>query len=392
MKEPVPVLQIVNQFAIGGAEGQFVARVRRHPRGFRPVVACIHRKGPNLAAVEELGLPVEEFGLRGSLAKLNTGHQILRLAAFMAREEVRLVHANDFYANLLAVPAARLAGAKVIASRFDLGHWYSRAHHVLEAIASRTADAVYTNAEAVRDMCVAQEGIPPDRVVVVHNGIELEQFDRARREPLLAPVPGLVEGADGKSRRPAVVIAANLYAVKGHLDLVEAVEIVRRALPEVLVLCAGEGPMRPVLEQQIRARGLRDNMVLLGHRLDVPAILQRAHLGCLCSHAEGLSNAIIESMAASLPVVATAVGGNVELVTEAGSRASGHLIPPHRPAILADRLIGLLGDRARSAALGAAGRARVEADLTLTAMIDKTGALYEQVLSSAGSTHRLRAA
>jgi len=392
VKEPVPVLQIVNQFAIGGAEGQFVARVRRHPRGFRPVVACIHRKGPNLAAVEELGLPVEEFGLRGSLLQLNTGHQVLRLAAFMAREGVRLVHANDFYANLLAVPAARLVGAKVIASRFDLGHWYSRAHHVLEALASRTADAVYTNAEAVRDMCVAQEGIPPDRVVVVHNGIELEQFDRARREPLLAPVPGLGEGADGKSRRPAVVIAANLYAVKGHLDLIEAVEIVRRAVPEVLVLCAGEGPMRPVLEQQIGARGLRDNVVLLGHRLDVPAILERAHLGCLCSHAEGLSNAVIESMAASLPVVATAVGGNVELVTEAGSRASGHLVPPHRPATLADRLTGLLRDRARCAALGAAGRARVEADLTLTAMIEKTGALYDHALSSAHATHRLRAA
>src|SRR5882762_3938718 len=221
-------------------------------------------------------------------------------------------------------------------------------------------------------MCVAQEGIPPDRVVVVHNGIELEQFDRAQREPLLAPVPGLIEGADGKSLRPAVAFAANLYAVKGHLDLIEAMEIVRRALPEALVLCAGEGPMRHVLEQQIRARGLGNNVVLLGHRLDVPAILRRVHLGCLCSHAEGLSNAVIEYMAASLPVVAPAVGGNVELVTEAGSRASGHLE-------------GLLRDPVRGAALGAAGRARVEADLTLTAMIEKTGALYEQVLASGRS-------
>ncbi|HYV64632.1 MAG TPA: glycosyltransferase [Myxococcales bacterium] len=388
----MPVLQIVNQFAIGGAEGQFVARVRRHPRGFRPVVACIQKKGPNLAAIEELGIPVEEFGLRGSLARLNTGHQILRLAAFMGREGVRLVHANDFYANLLAVPAARLTGAKIIASRFDLGHWYTRAHHVLEALASRSADAVYTNAEAVRDMCVGQEGIPADRVVVVHNGIDLEEFDRARRAPLSSPVPGLETGPDGRSRRPAIAVAANLYAVKGHLDLIEAVEIVRRTVPDVLVLCAGEGPMRPVLEQQIRARGLRDNVVLLGHRLDVPAILRRVHMGCLCSHAEGLSNAVIESMAASLPVVATAVGGNVELVTEAGSRASGHLVPPHKPAVLADRLLGLLRDPARSSALGAAGRARIEADLTLDAMIEKTGALYEQVLSSARSAKRLRAA
>jgi L-malate glycosyltransferase len=393
VNEPVPVLQIANQFAIGGAEGQFVARIRRHPAGFRPLVACIRKMGPNLKPIEDLALPVEEFGLRGSLAQLNTGHQVLRLAAFIARERVRLVHANDFYANLIAVPAARLAGAKVIASRFDLGHWYSRAHHVLEAIASRTADAVYTNAEAIRDMCVVQEGIPSKRVVVIHNGIDLERFDRARREPLLAPLPGVEPGADGRSRRPCVVIAANLYAVKGHLDFIEALEIVRRAVPEVLVLCAGEGPMRPVVEQQIRARGLRETMVLLGHRLDVPALLERAHVGCLCSHAEGLSNAIIEYMAASLPTLATAVGGNVELVTEAGPRASGHLVAPHKPAALAERLIGLLRDPARRAALGAAGRARVEADLTLGAMIEKTGELYGQVLTAGRrSTGRLRAA
>jgi L-malate glycosyltransferase len=395
VKEPVPVLQIANQFAIGGAEGQFVARIRRHPRGFRPVVACIQKKGPNLKPIEELGLSVEEFGLRGSLAQLNTGHQVLRLAAFIAREGVRLVHANDFYANLLAVPAARLAGAKVIASRFDLGHWYSRAHHMLEALASRGADAVYTNAQAVRDMCVAQEGIPGERVFVVHNGIDLEQFDRAKGEPLLAPVPGLEIAADGKSRRPCVVIAANLYAVKGHLGFIEALEIVRRTVPEVLVLCAGEGPMRPVLEQQVRARGLRDNLILLGHRLDVPALLARAHVGVLCSHAEGLSNAIIEYMAASLPVVATAVGGNVELVTEAGSAATGHLVPPYKPAPIADRLVALLRDPRRASLFGAAARAHVEADLTFAAMVEKTRELYEQVLSGTTSTRsagRLRAA
>ena len=392
VSEPVPVLQIANQFAIGGAEGQFVARVRRHPKGFRPVVACIQKKGPNLKPIEELGLPVEEFGLRGSLAQLNTGHQVLRLAAFIARERVRLVHANDFYANLLAVPAARLAGVKVIASRFDLGHWYSRAHHVLEALASRSADAVYTNAEAVRNMCVAQEGISPERVVVVHNGIDLEQFDRDRRGPLLAPVPGLEVGAGGRSRRPCVFMSANLYAVKGHVDFIEALEIVRRAIPDVLVLCAGEGPMRAVLEQQIRARGLSDTMILLGHRLDVPALLERAHVGCLCSHAEGLSNAIIEYMAASLPTLATAVGGNVELVTEAGPQPTGHLVGPRSPPALAERLIGLFRDPVRCAALGAAGRARVEADLTLGAMIEKTGGVYEQVLAGRIGTRQLRAA
>lgn len=372
VKEQVPVLQLVNQFAIGGAEGQFVARLRGHPEGFRPVVACINKVGPHLKEVEALGLPVEEFGLKGSLAQLNTAHQVLKLAAFLERESVQLIHANDFYANLLAVPAARLVGAKVICSRFDLGHWYSRGAHLLEAVACRAADAVYANAEAVRDLCVDEEGMHEDKVVVVHNGIDLPSFDAAMKAPLAQPIP---EG------RPTIVVIGNLYPVKGHLDLIEAAERVKHAIPDLLVLCAGEGSMRATLEQQIAHRGLKDNVLLLGHRLDVPALLARANVGCLASHAEGLSNAVIEAMAASLPVVATAVGGNVELVREAGPHASGHLVPPHKPAALAEALESLLKDPARAKALGRAGRAHVEADLTLAALTRKTGDLYRRVLA-----------
>jgi L-malate glycosyltransferase len=386
LNEPVPVLQFVNQFAIGGAEGQFVARVRALPERFRPVVACVRKEGPNLQAIEEIGLGVEVFGLTGSLVRANTGKQVLRLAAFLVQNRIKLVHANDFYTNVLAVPAARLARAKVIASRFDLAHWYSSSAHVVEALACRAADAVYANARAVRDMCVQEEAVTADRVVVVHNGIDLAAFDRARARPLQAPVPGLEVGADGKSRRPAVVLVGNLYPVKGHLDLIEAVEEVRRRIPGLLVLCAGEGIMRPVIEQQIRARGLKETMVLLGHRLDVPAILERAHVACLPSHAEGLSNAIIEAMAASLPVVATSVGGNLELVQEA---ATGHLVAAHRPALLADRLAALLSAPDRARKLGSRGRGRVEADLTLAAMARKTGELYDAVLAGQPPAGRL---
>jgi len=386
LNEPVPVLQFVNQFAIGGAEGQFVARVRALPERFRPVVACVRKEGPNLQAIEEMGLPIEVFALSGSLARANTGKQVMRLAAFLVQNRIKLVHANDFYTNVLAVPAARLARVKVIASRFDLAHWYSPQAHLVEALACRAADAIYVNARAVRDMCVHEEAADPRRVVVVHNGIDLATFDRARMEPPRAPVPALEVGADGKSRRPTVVLVGNLYPVKGHLDLIEAVEEVRRHIPDVLVLCVGEGIMRPSLEQQIRARGLKETVILLGHRLDVPAILGRAHVGCLPSHAEGLSNAVIETMAASLPVVATSVGGNVELVEEA---RTGHLVPPHRPALLADRLVTLLSAPDRARKLGSRGRARVEAELTLAVMARKTGELYDAVLAGQAPAERI---
>jgi glycosyltransferase involved in cell wall biosynthesis len=380
---PLPVLQLVNQLAAGGAETQFVARLRAHPRRFRPVVGALHRGGELSAEVAALGLRVEYFGLRGKLAELNTGHQMLRIAALIEREGVRLVHANDFYTNVLAVPAARLAGAKVICSRWDLAHWYGRPHHFVEAAACRAADAVVTNARTVREMLATEEGVPEERVEVISSGIDLVAFDAALRAPLASPrPPPLALGSDGRFARPTVVVPANLSAAKGHLDLVEAAELVRKSVPRVLFLCAGEGPMRPALEQQIGERGLRDCVLLLGQRRDVPALLARAHVGCLPSHAEGMSNGIVESMAAGLPVVATRVGGNAELVEEGpGPETTGHLVPAYRPSLLAQALIGLLKDPERARLFGAAGRRRVEARMTSAALSVRMGELYERVLA-----------
>jgi glycosyltransferase involved in cell wall biosynthesis len=379
----VPVLQLVNQFAPGGAASQFVARLRAHPRGFRPVVGALHRGGELSAEVDALGLRVEYFGLRAKLAQLNTGHQMLRIAALIEREGVRLVHANDFYTNVLAVPAARLAGARVICSRWDLAHWYGRPHHFVEAAACRAADAVVTNARAVREMLVAEEGVPEERVEVLSNGIDLAAFDAALRAQLSSPRPAqLALGSDGRFARPTVIVPASLSPVKGHLDLVEAAELVKKSVPRVLFLCAGEGSMRLALEQQIGERGLRDCVLLLGQRRDVPALLARAHVGCLPSHAEGLSNAIIESMAAGLPVVATRVGGNGELVEEGpGPETTGHLVPAYRPSLLAQALVGLLKDPERARVFGAAARRRVEARMTSAALSARMGEFYERVLA-----------
>ena len=369
MKEPIGILQIANQFAIGGAEGQFVARVRALPRSFRQVVACLHRVGPHLEPLRKLGYEPEEFGLRGKLAQLNTGAQVLRLAALIEREDVKLVHSNDFYASMLAVPAARLAGAKVVCSRFDLGHWSSRAQRFSEALLCRAADAVLVNAGAVRDLVAGEDGVEPEKIEVVHNGIDLQAFDAARRAEPLEPIP---------AGRPTVAVIANLYPVKGHLDILDAVELLKPQIPELLVLFAGEGPMRPVLEAQIAQRGLRETVLLLGHRLDVPALLARANVGLLASHAEGLSNALIEAMAASLPVVSTSVGGNGELVRA----ENGVLVAPRQPGALAEALGTLLRDKGLAEKLGAAGRKRVETELTLEAMGAKTASLYWKLLSA----------
>ncbi len=370
MAEPIAVLQLVNQFAIGGAESQFVERLRRHPPGFRPVVACLKREGPLLSVVEkDLNLLVEEFPLRGSLRSANTAWQIVQLAALMRREEVKLVHAQDFYSNVLAVPAARLARVKVVASRFDLGHWYSGAMYRIEKLASRGADAVYVNATAVRDLCVHREGIDPTSIVVVRNGIDLAHVDAELKRPLDPPV----EIADG----PSVAVIANFHPIKGHLDLCDAIYEVKKRVPTLCVYCAGAGPMLPAVRARLRELGLEENVVLLGHRRDCVRLLGKVRLAVLASHAEGLSNAIIEAMAARLPVVATNVGGNGELVEDG---VSGFVVPSRDPQAMAHRIVDVLEDRERARAMGENGRHRVEQELTLERMSERTAEVYRRVL------------
>jgi glycosyltransferase involved in cell wall biosynthesis len=372
----VPVLHLINRFWIGGAERQFVERLRRHPEGFRAVVGCLELFGPGLDQVRELGYEPHVFPLKGSMMRANTAVQIARMAALIRSEGIRIVHATDFNTNLLGLAAARLAGAKAIVSRVDLGHLragFGKWHREAEKWNARHADLVVANAEAVRDVCVREEGCDPARVVVVRNGIDLPLFDALAKKPLQAPLPL----GDGDV---AVAVIGNLWPVKGHRTLVEAAARVRDLLPNVKFLCAGEGPERQFLATRIAELGLEDRVFLLGHRLDVPAILARTHAACLCSSAEGLSNALMEAMAARLPVVATSVGGNPELVR---TGENGVLVLPGDPDALAAALWQILRDGSRAREMGARGRSRVEAELTLEKMAEGHGALYRRALADA---------
>src|SRR3954470_5764855 len=188
----IPVLHLVNRFWIGGAERQFVERLRRHPKGFRAVVGCLEASGPLLEQVRGLGHEPEVFPLNGSMMKPNTALQIARMAALIRAEGVKVVHATDFNTNLMALGAARLTGAKAIVSRVDLGHLragFGRWHRELEKLNARAADLVVANADAVREVCIAEEGVKPENCVVVRNGLDLEHFDRMAAAGLQAPLP-----------------------------------------------------------------------------------------------------------------------------------------------------------------------------------------------------------
>jgi len=271
---------------------------------------------------------------------------------------------------VLAVPAAKIAGTKVIVGRLDLAHWHGKARRALLRGLTHMADHVVGNAEAIRKMLVEEEGIPSEKVTVIPNGLDIVRFDQRVRAGLHAPLPD-THGA------PVVVHVANMnHPVKRQEDLLRALALVRRAGHTLHAFLVGDGPRRPELEKLAGTLGLTDTVHFLKHRADVPAIYERADFGVLCSSAEGLSNAVMEGMAAGLPMVVTNVGGNPELVAD-GER--GLVVPPLRPDALSEAFLKLLADRELGRRMGARARAFVERELSLTRMVRRHDALYRRV-------------
>ena len=366
----IPVLHLIQRFYVGGAERQFIERLRAHPQGFEPVVGSLEISGGNLADFRALGLGEPHlFPIRGSLARPNTAVQVLRIARLIRRRGVRIVHGTDFVTNFLGLLAARLAGARMVVNRVDLGHerpGFGPLRRRVEKLVSARADVVCANAEAVARLCISQEGCSPERVVVVRNGIDLRRFDELAARAAEGPVP---EGG------PIVAVVANLWPVKDHRTLIEAAALVQRRIPDVRFALVGDGPERDHLQRRIGELGLRDAVHLLGTRYDVPAILARSSAFCLPSRAEGLSNAIMEAMAAALPVVATDAGGNAELVRHG---STGFVVPIGDAASMAARLVDVLSDPRLARQMGRRGRAVADRALAL----ERKRAAYRELYCS----------
>ncbi len=368
---PVPVLQLVNILALGGAEGQFLERLRTLDRHrYRPLVTVLKPEGPHLDELRRLGIEPQPLPLPPSFAHPSTAWAVARLAASIRREGVRLVHAQDFYTNLLAVPAARLAGAKVIVSRLDLAHWHGPNRRRALAWASRLADRIQVNALAIQRQLVAEERLEPARIALIPNGIDLARFDARSSEAPAAPLP---VPADAR----VAIVVANLHPVKGQEDLIDALAALAERHPRLHLVLVGEGEQRGFLAARVAGHGLGDRVHLAGHRTDVPALLARAHVLVSSSHAEGLSNSVIEGMAARLPVIATAVGGTPELIADG---KTGLLVPPKAPEALARALARVLDDDDLARRLGNAARRFVEQELSVARMARSFAALYDAVL------------
>jgi glycosyltransferase involved in cell wall biosynthesis len=371
------VFYLIDSLNIGGTETQAVELALRMPVSeYEITLGCLTAKGPLLEKLQGSAVRVDEFHPKGGLDSPTGFYEMLRLAAYLRRERFDVMHAHDLWSNLMGVPAARLARLPaIISSQRDLSHfdWYRGTKGKMLRWIQRMSNVLLANATPIRDALIAEDGFPPTKLVVIHNGVDTGRFQAGKRDRARF-VPG--SGA-GK----LVVLVGNMHSdVKGHPWLIEAAPAVMKEFPDTRFVLAGDGKARPEFERQVRERGLAESFVFLGARGDIPDILASCDIGVLPSKAEGLSNAVLEYMAAGLPTIVSRVGGNPELVEDG---VTGLLVPPQNSQALEVALLRVLRDEEFARRMADAGCRMATQDYSFERLVREVDALYTDLLVEA---------
>lgn len=364
--ETIRVLHVIDSLFPGGTEKQCFELVRGlSDMGVENAVFSF-RAGPLLAQLQRLNIPVRTLSPRNFRSEWFL-FRVIRLAWAIRRCAPDVVQTYGFYSNLPGLLAAFFAGVPIrIAARRELGEHPPLAQRRGDRWVWRLAHRVIANSEAVRQRLIAQERVVPDKVVVVRNGLDLQHWP-----PLDHPVDGNGEAVVG--------MVAHFREEKDHATFLRAAREVLEVMPSVRFCLVGSGPLEATTQECAHRLGIAGQVEFPGHLEGeaLQAAVRRFSVSVLTSRSEGLPNAILESMAAGRPVVATAVGGIPELIEDG---VTGFLIPPGDPTALAERVVCLLKEPSLAWVMGQRGRQKVEREFAIERMVGQFQGLYRDLL------------
>jgi glycosyltransferase involved in cell wall biosynthesis len=331
---------MTNTLEVGGSERQFATLVESLNRERLEVhPACLRRIGGLAERVGE----IPEFSPGGRLLGVQAQRMQWEMVRRMRREGITVAHAFDFYTNLMLIPAARVAGIPVIGSHRQLGDLLTGAKFRAQAWAFRFCQRVVCNSQAAANTLTAA-GVPREKLEIIPNGLQEEAFVEYRQNAAIPRKAGVVRVG---------MIARMNSPVKNHPAFLRAAAKLIAQFPAVEFVLVGDGPLRAGLETLAAELGIREKVTFAGERHDIAAMLASLDVSVLISSSESLSNVIMESMAAGVPVVATAVGGTPELLHDG---ETGMLVPAGDEGRLVEALARLVGDEPLRKRLGEEGR------------------------------------
>jgi L-malate glycosyltransferase len=372
------VLFMIDSFEQGGSERQAMQLLRQlhHSGQCRVYLACLQDRGSLRAEADQLGIgEIHEYALN-SFYDLNFVRQLSSLVHFIREKEIDVVHTHCFYTNIFGMTGAFLAGVRArVTSKGETDGFRTPMQKRAERVAFRLSHRVIANCLVVQNQLI-REGVSPSKIIQHYNGLDLERLKvRAglRREEALAAF-GL------PSERRYLSIVANLRnPVKDHPMLLRAAARVRASVPDAGFVIAGEGELMESLRELAVQLGIQDDVFFIGRCDNVADLLFASDVGVLSSKAEGFANAILEYMAAGLPVVATDVGGAREAIAEG---ETGYTVASGDDEKMAERIIGLLNEPKRAQAMGERGKLIAAEKFSCDRHLQNTLELYDELLST----------
>ena len=350
---PVRVCFMVDRLSRAGTETQLLALIRNLDRSrVEPTLVLLDGEDDLSRAIEPDACRILRLGVR---KLLGTGavRAANRLRAFWRETQPDVFQAYFLDSAYFGVPLARWCGIPhVFRVRNNLGYWLTPRHRLMNRIIRPLVHCTLTNTDAGKAALMERDGLRPDRITVLENGVDTHRFNR-----FLLP--------DTSKKRVRVGCVANLRTVKNVDGLMRAAKIAIERHPQLRFEVAGEGEQRPMLERLHRELGLGDRFTLKGSVADVASFLRTVEIAVLPSHSEGMSNALLEAMSAGRAVIATNVGANATLVRH---EKSGLNVAPRDESAIAAAIDRYLEQLLRAAAYGAAAGTRVEAEYSRDAM------------------------
>jgi glycosyltransferase involved in cell wall biosynthesis len=371
MDSDMYVVQMIDTLAVGGAQQLQVTFAKEaKKRGIKLAVISLSEDdgSPFPGQLRALGVDVHFF----STIRIFDLDNLSKIVQWLRSERPDILHTHLTYSNIIGsitglltrtpvVTTLHLTGADEITtvSRTERVEMFALRHLVSRLIACGPAVARYT-----------QTFVKRKPIVVIPNALDNSDLNITLSERNV-----IREQIAGDADRLLLISVGRLVAQKGFADLLDAFSILLQSHPALCLVIVGDGDLRFVLEEKIKGLGLSESVHLLGRRSDVPQLLSASDVYVLASRWEGLPIAVLEAMAAGLPVITTDVGDNAWALD-----TSGLVVPPRQPDVFASTLASLLDDPVRRSLLGQAAKARIDKNFSSSVWFDSIISVYEGLL------------
>lgn len=375
-KPPLTIL-FLNDYLhrMGGAERNLIQLLNGMDKSrFRPIVCCL--SGGQLASeLKEKGHEIYNLNLK-RIYDLHGIRALIWLFQLIKKRTIRLIVTYHEGSDFLGLMAAGLSGVPIISSRRDMGYKLNKRHIAAYRLCSNHFDAIIAVSEAVKKMMVAREKTAPNKIVTINNGVDVNLFSGSYNRT------GIRSGLELNKHENVIGMIGSLRKIKGHKYLIEAASKVIRHIPETKFLIVGRDYNEPECSEKVlthiaRTLGVTKHLIFTGERSDVPELLSAVDIIVNPSLSEGMSNTILEAMAAGKTVIASDVGGNREVIND---HENGFLFPPKDTQTLANIIINCLKNPKETALIGKRAQEIAGERYSLQLMCEQNMALYAKCI------------